>query len=41
MASACPEDGAAIQTARQLLNAGFLFVRPLKGGYEAWLASTS
>ena len=38
---ACPEDAGAIQAARQLLNEGFLFVRPLKGGYEAWLASTS
>lgn len=36
---ACPEDAGAIQAARQLLNEGFLSVRPLKGGYEAWLAS--
>lgn len=36
---ACPEDAGAIQAARQLLAAGFLSVRPLKGGYEAWLAS--
>lgn len=38
---ACPEDAGAIQAARNLLNAGYLSVRPLKGGYEAWLAATS
>lgn len=38
---ACPEDATAIQAARKLLNAGYLSVRPLKGGYEAWLARTS
>uniref|UniRef100_Q47G93 DedA n=1 Tax=Dechloromonas aromatica (strain RCB) TaxID=159087 RepID=Q47G93_DECAR len=38
---ACPEDAGAIQAARQLLNAGFLSVRPLKGGYEAWLATAN
>jgi len=37
---ACPEDAGAIQAARQLLNAGFLSVRPLKGGYEAWLVNS-
>lgn len=37
---ACPEDAGAIQAARQLLNAGYLSVKPLKGGYEAWLEST-
>ena len=36
---ACPEDAGAIQAARQLLNEGFLSVRPLNGGYESWLAS--
>ncbi|MDE2442097.1 MAG: VTT domain-containing protein [Betaproteobacteria bacterium] len=36
---ACPEDAGAVQAARYLLNAGYLSVRPLKGGYEAWLAS--
>jgi membrane protein DedA with SNARE-associated domain/rhodanese-related sulfurtransferase len=35
---ACPEDAGAIQAARQLLDAGYLSVRPLSGGYEAWLA---
>lgn len=35
---ACPEDAGAIQAARLLLGAGYLSVRPLKGGYEAWLA---
>lgn len=32
---ACPEDAGAIQAARRLLKAGYLSVRPLKGGYEA------
>lgn len=36
---ACPEDAGAKQAARQLLDAGFLSARPLKGGYEAWLAA--
>jgi membrane protein DedA with SNARE-associated domain/rhodanese-related sulfurtransferase len=36
---ACPEDAGAIQAARHLLNAGYLSVRPLKGGYEALLAA--
>ncbi|MCE1238573.1 MAG: VTT domain-containing protein [Azonexaceae bacterium] len=35
---ACPEDASAIQAARHLLGAGFLSVKPLKGGYEAWMA---
>lgn len=34
---ACPEDAGAVQAARQLLNLGYLSVRPLRGGYEAWL----
>lgn len=37
---ACPEDAGAIQAARHLLNDGYLSVRPLLGGYEAWLAAT-
>ncbi len=37
---ACPEDAGAVQTARHLLNAGYLSVRPLQGGYDAWLAAT-
>ncbi len=37
---ACPEDAGAIQAARHLLNDGYLSVRPLKGGYEAWLGVT-
>jgi membrane protein DedA with SNARE-associated domain/rhodanese-related sulfurtransferase len=36
---ACPEDAGAVQAARTLLNEGYLSVRPLKGGYEAWLAA--
>lgn len=38
---ACPEDAGAIQAARCLLDAGYLSVRPLKGGYEAWLAAAN
>lgn len=38
---ACPGDATAIEAARQLLAAGYLSVRPLKGGYEAWLATES
>jgi membrane protein DedA with SNARE-associated domain/rhodanese-related sulfurtransferase len=34
---ACPEDAGAVQAARRLLGQGFVSVRPLKGGYEAWL----
>ena len=36
---ACPEDAGAVQAARNLLNAGYLSVKPLKGGYEAWVAA--
>jgi rhodanese-related sulfurtransferase len=36
---ACPEDAGAIQAARRLLDSGYRSVRPLKGGYEAWLAA--
>ncbi len=36
---ACPEDAGAVQAARRLLAEGYLSVRPLKGGYEAWLAA--
>lgn len=36
---ACPDDATAIEAARRLLDAGYLSVRPLKGGYEAWLAN--
>ncbi len=35
---ACPEDAGAVQAARHLLDAGYLSVKPLRGGYEAWLA---
>lgn len=37
---ACPEDAGAIQAAHRLLKAGYLSVRPLQGGYQAWLAAT-
>ncbi len=36
---ACPEDAGAVQAAHRLLEEGYLSVRPLKGGYEAWLAA--
>jgi len=36
---ACPEDAGAIQAAHRLLDLGYLSVRPLQGGYEAWLAA--
>jgi len=36
---ACPEDAGAIQAAISLLKEGYQSVRPLKGGYEAWLAA--
>ena len=38
---ACPEDAGAVQAARHLLDAGYLSVKPLKGGYAAWLAATA
>ncbi len=36
---ACPEDAGAIQAARHLLNDGYLSVKPLLGGYDAWMAA--
>lgn len=36
---ACPEDAGAVQAARQLQQAGYASAKPLKGGYEAWLAT--
>ena len=36
---ACPQDAGAILAARRLLDMGYLSVRPLEGGYEAWMAS--
>ena len=35
---ACPEDAGAVHAARNLLKEGYLSVRPLKGGYDAWVA---
>jgi membrane protein DedA with SNARE-associated domain/rhodanese-related sulfurtransferase len=37
---ACPQDAGAVQAARALLDQGFVSVRPLTGGYDAWLAAT-
>ena len=34
---ACPEDASAIRAARRLLDAGYLSVRPLRGGHDEWL----
>jgi rhodanese-related sulfurtransferase len=36
---ACPEDAGAIQAARHLRDKGYRSVRPLAGGYDAWLAA--
>lgn len=36
---ACPEDAGAVQAARHLLNTGYLSVKPVQGGYDAWLAA--
>jgi membrane protein DedA with SNARE-associated domain/rhodanese-related sulfurtransferase len=36
---ACPQDAGAIEAARLLLQRGYLSVRPLQGGYEAWVAA--
>lgn len=36
----CPEDATAIAAAHHLLQVGYLSVRPLRGGYSAWLATT-
>lgn len=38
---ACPEDAGAVRAARQLLNAGYTSVKPLRGGFDAWLATWS
>ena len=35
---ACPKDAGAIKAARRLLSDGYRSVRPLQGGYEAWIA---
>jgi membrane protein DedA with SNARE-associated domain/rhodanese-related sulfurtransferase len=35
---ACPNDASAVVAARQLLGRGFSNVRPLAGGFDAWVA---
>jgi rhodanese-related sulfurtransferase len=35
----CPNEASAAQVARQLMNHGFMRVRPLYGGLEAWIAA--
>lgn len=37
----CPEDAGAIQAAQYLLKDGFTSVRPLRGGYDAWVSATA
>ncbi len=36
---ACPQDAGAIKAAHLLLERGYRSVRPLKGGYAAWIAA--
>lgn len=36
---ACPGDATAVRAAHVLTELGYAAVRPLKGGYEAWLAA--
>lgn len=38
---ACPEDASAILAARKLLDEGYVVVKPLRGGYEAWVAANA
>ncbi len=35
----CPNEASAARVARALMQQGFLRVRPLRGGLEAWIAS--
>ncbi|WP_137895929.1 VTT domain-containing protein [Ramlibacter sp. 2FC] len=37
---ACPQDATAVKAARALQRRGHASVRPLAGGYEAWVAAT-
>jgi rhodanese-related sulfurtransferase len=34
---ACPQDAGAVLAARQLMTEGYVSVKPLQGGYEAWI----
>jgi rhodanese-related sulfurtransferase len=38
---ACSQDAGAIDAARRLVDQGYLDVRPLKGGYDAWMRETA
>jgi membrane protein DedA with SNARE-associated domain/rhodanese-related sulfurtransferase len=38
---ACPQGAGAIEAAQRLLVQGYLDVRPLKGGYDAWIGETA
>jgi len=35
----CPNEASAAQVAKLLMNSGFVRVRPLLGGLEAWIAA--
>ena len=35
---ACPQDATAVQAAHVLMKLGYTSVRPLEGGYDAWMA---
>lgn len=34
----CPEDASALRAARQLQELGYVSVRPIRGGWDAWKA---
>jgi rhodanese-related sulfurtransferase len=34
---ACPDDATAVHAARSLTKLRYTSVRPIKGGYEAWI----
>jgi rhodanese-related sulfurtransferase len=34
---ACPQDATAVRAAGELVRAGYTAVRPLAGGYDAWM----
>ena len=38
---ACPQDATAVRAARLLMKRGYTSVRPLKGGYDAWMKQVS
>jgi membrane protein DedA with SNARE-associated domain/rhodanese-related sulfurtransferase len=38
---ACPQDAGAVDAARRLQQAGYVSVKPLKGGHEAWVSASA